>query len=146
MAHHVGGRAHAAAVHYERSVTLFTQLDDRRKLANALGLLALCGPSYQSSATTPFASPTVAGELRSLRSLGLAREIGWRAGESFLRFILADCFVGRGEYDRALPLAREALTQAQEIEHRQWTAGALRVLGAMALDLLCLLYTSDAAD
>jgi len=136
MAHHVGGREHAAALHYERLVALFTQLDDRRKLANALGLLALCGPSYQSSATTPFTSPAVAEELRTLRSVGLAREIGWRAGEAFLRFILADCFVGRGEYDRALPLAREALTQAQEIEHRQWTAGALRVLGAMALDLL----------
>ncbi len=36
----------------------------------------------------------------------------------------------RGEYDRAIPLAREALSQAEEIEHLQWTAGTLRILGA----------------
>jgi DNA-binding CsgD family transcriptional regulator len=33
-------------------------------------------------------------------------------------------------------MAREALEQAEEIEHLQWTAGALRVLGVLSLDLL----------
>jgi DNA-binding CsgD family transcriptional regulator len=136
MTHHVAGAQRAAASHYERSVALFTKMGDRRGLANALGLLALCGTSHQSSATTPFTSPAVRDELESLRPIRLAREIGWRAGEAFLRFIIGDCLLEYGEYDRAISLAREALAQAEEIEHLEWTVGALRVLGAASLDLL----------
>ena len=136
MGHHVGGEQRAAATYYERSVKLFDDMDDRRGLANALGLLALCGTSYQSSSTTPFISAMVPEELRVTRSIRLAREIGWRAGEAFLRFILADCLVAYGEYDRAIPLAREALLQAESIDHLQWMSGTLRALGALSLDLL----------
>ena len=136
MAHHVGGAQRAAAANYERSIELFTRMDDRRGLANALGLLALCGPSGHSSPTTPFAGPMVAGELAAPRSIPLAREIGWRAGEAFLRFIIADALAWRGDYGRAIALAREALAQAQEIEHLEWTAGSLRLLGMLSLDLL----------
>jgi hypothetical protein len=132
MAHHVGGEQRSAATYYERSVQLFTSMDDRRGLANALGLLALCGPSYQSSATTPFMSAQAREELRAQRSIRLAREIGWRAGEAFLRFIIADCLVAHGEYDRAIALAREALSQAEELAHLQWMSGTLRILGALA--------------
>jgi DNA-binding CsgD family transcriptional regulator len=136
MAHHVGGAERAAATHYERSVELFTKMDDRRGLANALGMLALSGPSYASSSTTPFETPAAREELRTLRSVRIARDIGWRAGEAFLRFTAADCLVYRGEYDRAIPLVRESLALAEEIEHLQWTSGALRLLGALSLDLL----------
>jgi DNA-binding CsgD family transcriptional regulator len=136
MAHHVAGDQRASATHYERSVALFSQSDDRRSLANALGILALCGGSYHVSSTTPFKTPAVADELRAPRSVRLAREIGWRAGEAFLRFLIADSLAWHGEYDRAIPMAREALEQAEEIEHRQWTAGALRLLGVLSLDLL----------
>jgi DNA-binding NarL/FixJ family response regulator len=65
----------------------------------------------------------------------MAREIGWRAGEAFQRFLIADCLAWRGEFDRAIPLAREALDQAREMEHLQWTAGALRLLGVLSLEL-----------
>ena len=136
MTHHVGGTQRAAAAYYERSVALFTKMGDRRGLANALGLLALCGASYQSAATTPFTTATSLEEPHALRSVQLAHDIGWRAGEAFLRFIMADCLVERGEYDRAITLAREALAQAQELDHLQWTSGAHRALGAAALDLL----------
>ena len=136
MAHHVAGEEHAAATFYERSVSLFTKQDHRRGLANAIGIRALSGPSYHTSATTPFTSPEVDEELRDPRSIRLARDIGWRAGETFLRFVIADSLAWRGEYDRAIPLARQALAEAEEIQHLQWTAGTLRVLGQIALDLL----------
>jgi DNA-binding CsgD family transcriptional regulator len=136
MTHHVAGMQPAAAAHYARSLTLFTDADDRRGLANALALLALCGPSYHSSSTTPFTSAAVDEELRALRSVRLARDIGWRAGEAFVRFVSADCLTWRGEYERAVPLAREALALAREIEHLEWSAGSLRLLGAISLDLL----------
>jgi DNA-binding CsgD family transcriptional regulator len=136
MAHHVGGDQRAAAVQYERSVALFTRLDDRRGLANALSLLALCGPSFHVSSTTPFSTAGGEDELGAVRSVRLAREIGWRAGEAFARFLIADCLAWRGEYDRALPMAREALATAHEIDHLQWIAGTRRSLGVMYLDLL----------
>jgi DNA-binding CsgD family transcriptional regulator/tetratricopeptide (TPR) repeat protein/ABC-type cobalamin/Fe3+-siderophores transport system ATPase subunit len=135
MAHHIAGDQRAAALHYERSVALFTETDDRRGLCNALGLLALCGSSYHSSSTTPFASAAVHAELASPRSIQLACEIGWRAGEAFVRFLIADCLAWRGEYDRAIPLAHEALELAEQIGHLEWAAGARRLLGAVALDL-----------
>ena len=136
MGHHVAGEQRAAAAYYERSVALFTELDDRRGLANALALLALCGPSYHSSSTTPISSVAGSEELRSPRSLRLAHEIGWRTGGTFLRFLIADCLAWRGEYDRAIPLAHEALAEAKEIDHFEWTAGAFRLLGVLSLELL----------
>ena len=136
MAHHCAGAQREAAVHYARSVTLFSGREDRRGFANALGLLVLCSPSYQSSATTPFSSAAVDQELRELRTVRTTREIGWRAGEAFVRFIIADTLMWRGAYDRAIPLAREALALAREIEHLEWSAGALRILGAGSLALL----------
>jgi DNA-binding CsgD family transcriptional regulator len=136
MTHYAGGAEQAAGTYYERSVALFAKADDRRGLANALGLLALCGPSYQVSSTVPFTSHAVDEELASPKSVRLAHDIGWRAGESFLQFVLADCLGWRGEYDRAIPLARESLALAEEIEHLQWIAGARRLLGELSLDLL----------
>ncbi|HEY2855889.1 MAG TPA: AAA family ATPase [Gemmatimonadaceae bacterium] len=136
MAHHCAGEQREAATYYERSLTLFSESQDRRGFANALALLALCSPSYQSSSTTPYMSPVVTEELRTLRAARTAHDIGWRAGEAFARFLSADCLAWRGEYDRAIPLAREALALAREIDHLEWTAGTLRLLGAMSLDLL----------
>ncbi|HEY2378781.1 MAG TPA: BREX system ATP-binding domain-containing protein [Gemmatimonadaceae bacterium] len=136
MAHHIAGAEPEAAGHYARTVALFSARGDRRGLANALALLSLCGPSYHSSSTTPLTSASVDEELRNLRSVRLARDIGWRAGEAFVRFVTADCLMWRGDYARAIPLAREALALAREIEHLEWTAGSLRLLGAISLDLL----------
>jgi DNA-binding CsgD family transcriptional regulator len=136
MAHHIAGEERAAGECYERSLALFAATDDRRGTANALGVLALCTGSYHVSSTTPFRSPAVPDELASPQSVRIAREIGWRAGEAFLRFIIADCLAWRGEYDRAIPMAREGLAQAEEIKHLEWSAGALRLLGEISLDLL----------
>jgi DNA-binding CsgD family transcriptional regulator len=136
MAHHIGGDQHAATKSFDRSVALFSAADDRRGLANALGLLALCGGSFHVAANTPFTSAAVPDELRALQSHRLAREIGWRAGESFVRYCVGDALGWRGEYARALPMAREALEIAQQLGHLQWTAASRRLLGEMMLDLL----------
>jgi DNA-binding CsgD family transcriptional regulator len=136
MAHHIGGDQHAAAKSFDRSVALFSAADDRRGLANALGLLALASGSFHVAANTPFMSAAVPDELRAPHSLRLAREIGWRAGESFVRYTIGDALGWRGEYGRALPMAREALEIAQQLGHLQWTAAARRLLGEMMLDLL----------
>jgi len=78
----------------------------------------------------------VADELRSPKSVRIAREIGWRAGETFARVLVANCLAWRGDYDRALSMGREALAQAEEIEHLEWTSGSLRLLGVLSLEVL----------
>jgi DNA-binding CsgD family transcriptional regulator len=141
MAHHIAGEEDTAVHLYERSVALFTALEDRRGLANALNVLLVCGPSQHASAGPVCTSMYTPDLLTSERPVRLASEIGWRAGEAFARFLLADCLSWRGEYERALRLARESLAIAQEIEHLEWQCGARRVLGVTALDLCA---TSDA--
>jgi DNA-binding CsgD family transcriptional regulator len=143
MAHHCAGAEPDAAAYYARSVQLFTERDDRRGLANALALLALCGPSCHCAATTPCTSASVDDELRALRSVRMAREIGWRAGEAFARFLIADCLAWRGAYDRAIPLAREALALARDIDHLEWSAGSTRLLGVIAGALLAPAVSLD---
>lgn len=135
MAHHIAGAQGEAVPLYERSVALFTALGDRRGLVNALSVLLVCGPSYHASAGPVWASTYAPELLATERAARLAGEIGWRAGEAFARYLLADCLAWRGEYARALRLARESLSIAEEIEHREWQCGAHRVLGVVALDL-----------
>ena len=136
MVHFIAGNLLEATACYERVVSLFTALGDRRGIARGLALVALCGPSIPSSATVPGASSMIREVLARERPVRLAGEIGWRAGEAFCLFLLADCFTWHGRYERALPLAREALAIAEEIDHLEWQCGAARTLGFVALDLL----------
>jgi DNA-binding CsgD family transcriptional regulator/tetratricopeptide (TPR) repeat protein len=135
MSNHMAGAQDAAVPLYVRSVTLFTALDDRRGLANALAVIVVCGPSHHASAGPVCVSAHLPELLSSERAIRLASEIGWRAGEAFARYLLADCLAWRGEFARALQRARESRAIAEEIEHLEWRCGASRVLGTIALDL-----------
>lgn len=138
MSHHIAGTQDAAVHIYERSIVLFTALENRRGLANALAVLMVCGPSFHASGGPVLTSIHTPDLLTNERAIGLATEIGWRAGEAFARFLLADVLMWRGEYERALRLARESLSIAQELEHLEWQCGARRVLGIIALDMCAL--------
>ncbi|HLB08147.1 MAG TPA: LuxR C-terminal-related transcriptional regulator, partial [Gemmatimonadaceae bacterium] len=138
MTHHVAGAQDTAVALYERSIDLFSALDDRRALATALAVLPACGPSHHASAGAVRTSVHTAELLESERAVRLASEIGWRAGEAFARYLLADCLAWRGQYARALRHARESLVIAREIEHLEWQCGARRVLGVIALELFDL--------
>lgn len=135
MAHHIGGTQGAAVPLYERAIELFTALNDRRGEANALAVLGVCGPSHHASAGPVVVARQLQELLGTERAVRLATEIGWRAGEAFSRYLLADALAWRGEYRRALRLAREALVIAEEMAHLEWQGGARRVLGVIALDL-----------
>jgi DNA-binding CsgD family transcriptional regulator len=76
--------------------------------------------------------------LGSERALRLTSDIGWRAGEAYSRYLLADCLAWRGDFERALGRARESLAIAEELGHLEWQCGARRVLGTIALDLHAL--------
>ncbi len=135
MAHHIAGMQGSAVHLYERSVMLFRDLDDRRGLANALSAVSVCGPSHHASPGPVLTSMHSADLLANERPIRIATEIGWRAGEAFTRFLIADSLSWRGEYKRARRLAHEALAIAQEMEHLEWQCGARRLLGTIALDL-----------
>lgn len=135
MTHHIAGDQTIAGRHYERSVELFSALEDRRGLSNALSVLAVCGPSHHASSAEVHQSALLAGILDEERPVRITVDIGWRAGEAFARAMLADCLAWRGEYARALAYAREALAIAEELQHREWQCAARRTLGIVALDL-----------
>ncbi len=135
IAHHLAGMQSTAVALYERAVLLFTALDDRRALAYALAVLPACGPSHHASSGPVHTSAHAAAILTDERAVRLSTEIGWRSGESFARWLLADCLAWRGDYARALPLAREAVAIADEIHHLSRQCAAQRVLGLIALDL-----------
>ena len=135
MAHHVAGDVHTAVRLFERSIELFTRLEDRRGLSNALSVLIACGPSHHASGGPVAESALMPELLESERAATLASDIGWRAGEAFSRYLLSDCLAWRGDFARALRIARESLAIAQEIEHLEWQCASRRVLGDMALDL-----------
>ncbi len=135
MAHHIAGMQGSAVHLYERSVMLFRDLEDRRGLANALSVVSVCGPSHHASPGPVLTSMHASDLLANERPIQIATEIGWRAGEAFTRFLIADSLMWRGEYRRARRLARESLAIAEEMEHREWQCGARRILGAIAFDL-----------
>lgn len=135
MSHHVAGTEDKAVMMNERAIGLFTELGDRRGLGNALSVLLVSGSSHHASAVAVCGSAFASEQFVSERAVQLAVDIGWRAGEAFARYLLADCLSWRGEYARALKLARESLVIAQELGHREWQCGARRVIGVTALDL-----------
>ena len=135
MSHHIAGAQHNAVPLYDRAISLFTALEDRRGLANALAVIVACGPGHHA-ASTPVAESVLTPELIATeRALTLSGDIGWRAGEAFARYILADALSWRGNMARALLQARESLAIAQEMDHFEWQCGARRSLGFIALEL-----------
>src|SRR5438876_7945241 len=69
-------------------------------------------------------------------ALKIAGEIGQRSDEAYTLIHMGICLGPRGQYARALEVARRGLAIAEEIEHRQWMTAGHRTLGALYLDLL----------
>ncbi|MBF6589630.1 MAG: AAA family ATPase [Ktedonobacterales bacterium] len=139
MASFLHSDAVQGVVYFERAVAIEREIGELRLLSSSLATLALCvGPSYQTEIMV-LAAPDVSQSLaKADEALRLARDIGWRAGEAFASFVLG-CHLGTcGVYGPALEAARQALTIAEEIEHRQWAAAVHWALGNVFLDLLAL--------
>lgn len=123
--------------HYERAVALFEGLDDRQGLVSSLTTMAVCGGVYHTDTIVPAASLPASISLAE-RALGLARDIDWRSGESYVLWNLAMCLGAQGEYGRALECAQSGYDMAAEIDHLQWKSAACLCLGALHLDLFAL--------
>ncbi|MEP6779355.1 MAG: AAA family ATPase [Gemmatimonadaceae bacterium] len=138
MTHALAGDATESVRYYERAVTLYELHGEKRGLASALAVLCLLNGSTHASCTA-FARNTLGlEESVGARAVRLARDIGWRAGQAFALYCTGDALGWAGMYDRAIPLVRESLALAEEIDHLQWQAGAARALGMILLDLHAL--------
>lgn len=82
--------------------------------------------------STQVAIPSRGGlESRLTGILTETRQLGWRAAEAFGLLVSGEGFASHGAYGRALELETQAIELAQEIQHRQWLAGATMLQGAV---------------
>ena len=135
MTHYIAGDLVQSANYLERAVVLHDANGDRRGLAGALALLCLCDGSVHSSCTAFGRATTTADVVDFDRPIRLTRDIGWRAGQAFVLYLLGDALAWRGAYDRAASLIDESIAIAEEMEHLQWQCGALRARGMLLLDV-----------
>jgi DNA-binding CsgD family transcriptional regulator/predicted negative regulator of RcsB-dependent stress response len=132
----IGGDLALGATQCMRAVDVWREVGDHRGLASSLILLGMRSASAQTDTLPAVASHTEA-RIQVEEGLSLAREIGWRSGESWGLWKMGGLIFGAaGEYDDALEATRASLAIAEEIEHRQWTAVAHYMLGAVYAGLL----------
>ena len=113
-AHGITGNIAASTHHYQRACTLFEKTGDRQGLASSLTMLTTNGAIAE-------------GE----RAVALAREIGWRDGESYAHLRLANAHAFLGEIGAAFRHCMRGLDIAREIDHALW-----QVAGSLNLALL----------
>jgi class 3 adenylate cyclase/tetratricopeptide (TPR) repeat protein len=135
MAHAISGDMAGALSHYRLAVDAFRELDDRVGLASALVSIALGAPSYEAIAYPPTMS-IGDGVATVEEALDLTMEIGWRTGEAYARFILAQLLGCAGRIGHGLAEANRALNLSRRLGHRQWEVGSLLVIGSLLWDIL----------
>jgi len=101
--------------YYDRALPRLRQLNDRQALVTDLVMRTIQASFYWADSLAPARRDPDQAE-------GDAAEALWLGP--------------RGAYRKALQFARAGLAIAEEIEHRQWTAGALCSVGAINLDIL----------
>lgn len=131
----LGGDLTQAADYYTRSIELATALGDKPGIITALATLTLCSPSPQTHTLAPAEPDLTAAIARARRALPLTREIGWRAGETYVLWNLAFALGAQGDYAAAFSTARQALAIAREIDHPQWQVSAQTCLGELFSEL-----------
>ena len=127
-----------AARYYPRAMELFRDLGDRPGLISAQSVYLLRTFTYETDlqASTDLTLAELQAEGQAI--VDMARGIGWRAGETFIRGTLCLALGPRGAYGPALETGLLALQIAEDIQHHQWTAAARLSLGALYLDVLAL--------
>ena len=106
---------------------LFSQVADL--LTDSGDLLHVVTPASTAGHALVFGADPAAGLVRNTAALELARSLGHAEGVSYALWHRSEALAALGDPDEAAGCAREALAVAGRIEHRGWTATALRALG-----------------
>ncbi|HEX5368789.1 MAG TPA: tetratricopeptide repeat protein, partial [Dehalococcoidia bacterium] len=130
----LGMRFQQAAAYYREAIPRLEALDDRRTLTSALAAIQIGSGSAQTNMYPP-ALTLKEGSAFGERAVVLAREMGWKADESFALWQLAFTTAPQGKLSQGLAYAREALAIARDIGHTQWEAGSECAVGAILIDL-----------
>lgn len=135
MVNLLAGDFSAAFRYYDQAIAIFRELDDRPGLASSLSVRGAFGPLYELQLVVAIA-PLQEGLPYSDEALQIAREIGWRSGESFALWGRGLRYAAMGQYGQALVAIQNGLHIASEIEHHQWMAGHHFNLGIVYCDLM----------
>ena len=131
----LGGDLPAGMAHYAQAADRFRAMQDRRGLSSSLVWLTHRGTVLNTMlAAAPAADCAHAGQ----EALDLAREMDWRAGESFAQVVLGMCSALQGEYDHAFALLQDGIALAKDINHAQGLIVGMFGLGATYLDVMAL--------
>jgi DNA-binding NarL/FixJ family response regulator len=136
VASNMSGDLRQCARYQREAVQLFRELNDVPREISSLSDLATRGMDWVMDTLVSGVEDPLEPIRDAEMAVDLARQIGWRSAESYALSILGSCLSARGAYERALPILRESLSIAREIEHHEWTICALCGLGVLYRDLL----------
>jgi predicted ATPase/class 3 adenylate cyclase len=150
IAYLLAGDRVASLQHLNPAIAIFRDLDDRTRLASSLAVQANAhGSQFEFDIGVQGVSIQESFKVVN-ESLQITRDIGWRAGESFAYWTLAQVQTSKGNYGRALESTQKGLQIASEIGHQQWATGHLCTLGMIWCSLLdgetARLYLEQALD
>jgi len=112
----------ASVTYWERAIPILRDLNDRQTLSSSLANVVMYTLDLESAQ----------------EAVTLARDIGWRSGESYALGTLSWALFTLGDYGQGLATRKQGLEVAQAIEHPQWIAGGHIFLGQMDTELLAL--------
>lgn len=137
IACYMAGDMQQSLAYYERAVALFREMDNRRGLVSSLAMMSMVIRATFTVEVPPGADMAQCVPLAQ-SAVQVAREIGWRAGESHALLALGQNLCHQGQYAAALHAAQAGLAVATEIDHSLWMTYAHWALGLIHLDLLDL--------
>jgi class 3 adenylate cyclase/tetratricopeptide (TPR) repeat protein len=110
--------------HFDRAIDLYRELDNRQGLASALATLGvLPSISVLETIAFPLECRLQDDQVMVDEALAISREIGWRSGEAYAMMTVAIRYFANGEFSDALDAAREVVSLAESIDHKEWSAG-----------------------
>ncbi|MFW6075463.1 MAG: helix-turn-helix transcriptional regulator [Chloroflexota bacterium] len=132
---------------YSQAATILERLGDLHRLASNLASMTILSGSYifEIVATPPDVSPAQTYDWCN-RGLQLARDAGWRAGETYALMNLAGLHIGRADYSEAFATIQGALAVAREIDHQEWLASSTAVLGYLYNQILAMDHALNCLD
>lgn len=132
----VRGDLRTSLEYYAQVAARCREANDQKGLAEALLMHMLSGGNYRAETEVPGGLDWAESLEEGESALEITRRIAWRSGEAFALVRLGYRLGWKGEYGRALEMARLGLAVGTEVEHRQWVLAAHWGLGALMLDLL----------
>jgi adenylate cyclase len=134
IANLLGGNLNASTRYYNRTITLFRELDDRARLTTSLMGRASIVSALVWLASVP-AVPTPDATSDIDEALGIAREIASAADQAWAGYALGMLHTLNGNFGLALEVIQNGLRISTEIGHREFVVACRSDLGLLYAEL-----------